>query len=529
MSGVYTSQSDRFLQTYASAARTHAQILARGAGAEDGQAAGYGLLPQDRTAIWSECPTIDDRARSPRHRAAHIWSYLQSALCGADVAVLLVLPILSYRAYRGEWLQRDGAIFIEGSCLLTLLGLSLAGAYRRPALQRPIIALNSLAMGGIGAVAAGLDFAFMSRWFGDISRMWIVVTALVVAICLTLTHLGMTVVADRLMRSGRLRERVALVGSGPMSRDILKKFGAASVPEVTVVGIFDDRKRRSPHCPGGQEVCGDTDSLLDYVRRFGIDRVILALPWSANDRILRLITKLRQAPVRIDVVPNTFVWELTSGLSHIHSVPVVTVANHRVDHQLDWSKRLEDVVLAGLMLVCFAPILLGIAIAIRLESPGPILYRQKRLGFNNEIFEILKFRSMYHGSLPDVGTRQATKNDPRVTRVGRFIRRTSLDELPQLLNVLHGTMSIAGPRPHALPTNDQFGHIVDEYFARHNVKPGITGWAQINGHRGETDTVDKMQRRVQCDVYYIENWSLMLDIKIVILTALRVWFQKTAY
>jgi exopolysaccharide biosynthesis polyprenyl glycosylphosphotransferase len=181
------------------------------------------------------------------------------------------------------------------------------------------------------------------------------------------------------------------------------------------------------------------------------------------------------------------------------------------------------------MLLAIAPVMIAVAICIRLDSPGPILFRQKRFGFNNEIFEVYKFRSMYTGESADPDAKQATKCDPRITPVGRFIRQTSLDELPQLLQVLSGTMSLVGPRPHAVPHNDHYGKVIDGYFARHNVKPGITGWAQVNGHRGETDTVDKMNCRVRYDLEYIDRWSLLFDIKIVILTAIRIWFQKTAY
>jgi putative colanic acid biosynthesis UDP-glucose lipid carrier transferase len=171
----------------------------------------------------------------------------------------------------------------------------------------------------------------------------------------------------------------------------------------------------------------------------------------------------------------------------------------------------------------------AIAVAIKMDSPGPVLFRQRRYGFNNEDIEVLKFRTMYHFRPPEVGFVQATRDDPRVTRLGALLRKSSLDELPQLFNVLGGSMSLIGPRPHAIAHNEQFVPLVASYDARHKVKPGITGWAQVNGFRGETDNIEKMRARVEHDIYYIENWSLWFDLKILILTALVVWTHPNAY
>jgi putative colanic acid biosynthesis UDP-glucose lipid carrier transferase len=170
-----------------------------------------------------------------------------------------------------------------------------------------------------------------------------------------------------------------------------------------------------------------------------------------------------------------------------------------------------------------------VAIAIKLDTPGPVFFKQRRLGFNNREFEIYKFRSMRHRAQPEARTPQASRNDPRITRVGRIIRKTSIDELPQLFNVLNGTMSLVGPRPHALDHNEEYSRQIRGYFARHKVKPGITGWAQVNGLRGETETLDKMEARIRHDVYYAENWSLFFDIRILIQTVLVVLFQRSAY
>jgi Undecaprenyl-phosphate glucose phosphotransferase len=239
---------------------------------------------------------------------------------------------------------------------------------------------------------------------------------------------------------------------------------------------------------------------------------------------------MRTVPVRIDLVPNNVVWQFPAmNMERLGGVPVVTIANSRVDEQMGIVKRLEDLVISTLLLIGASPIFLLIALLTKLDSKGPVIFKQRRHGFNNQIFEVYKFRSMTVAACADVNVEQVRRNDSRVTRFGKFLRSSSLDELPQLFNVLLGQMSIVGPRPHAVQHNREYGAIISEYYARHNVKPGITGWAQVNGLRGETDTVEKMHRRVEYDLHYIEHWSLLLDLKIILKTVFVVWFHHNAY
>lgn len=213
----------------------------------------------------------------------------------------------------------------------------------------------------------------------------------------------------------------------------------------------------------------------------------------------------------------------------VDGIPVTEIASAPLTGWSGLVKQTEDKIVAAIVMVMLSPLMLGLALAIRLDSAGPILFRQKRYGFNNEVIVVYKFRSMYHNRPPETGVPQATKHDPRVTRVGRILRRTSLDELPQLLNVLKGDMSLIGPRPHAVEHNEQYAKLIGGYHGRHKVKPGITGWAQVNGFRGETDTVDKMRMRVEHDIHYIENWSVWFDLKILVMTAFIGWTSKNAY
>jgi Undecaprenyl-phosphate glucose phosphotransferase len=239
----------------------------------------------------------------------------------------------------------------------------------------------------------------------------------------------------------------------------------------------------------------------------------------------------RPLVMNIRLCPDMIAFHLPHRqLSHVAGVPMLNVFDKPLSGWGLILKSLEDRALAAFILFLISPLLALIALAIKVDSRGPILFRQKRYGFNNEVIEVLKFRSMYTDRKDtDTAVVQATKRDPRVTTVGRILRRTSLDELPQFVNVLMGTMSIVGPRPHAVSHNEQYAVVIDEYLARHRVKPGITGWAQVNGLRGETETLEKMEQRVRYDLYYIENWSLLFDIRIILRTLFVGFSHPNAY
>jgi Undecaprenyl-phosphate glucose phosphotransferase len=249
--------------------------------------------------------------------------------------------------------------------------------------------------------------------------------------------------------------------------------------------------------------------------------------------VLQILRKLRSLPVDIRLAPDLVGFRLLhASYSHVGGVPLLNVFHKPLT---DWkliAKEIEDRVLAFLLLLFLAPLFLVVALAIKVDSRGPVFFRQKRYGFNNHLIGVYKFRSMYHELSDQKAEKLVTRNDPRVTRVGAFLRKTSIDELPQLFNVLFGEMSIVGPRPHALSAKAAdrlYEEVVAEYAARHRVKPGITGWAQVMGWRGETDTIEKIQKRVEHDLYYIENWSLAFDIKILVLTFFAVLKPENAY
>jgi Undecaprenyl-phosphate glucose phosphotransferase len=277
----------------------------------------------------------------------------------------------------------------------------------------------------------------------------------------------------------------------------------------------------------------ELENLSHIIGREEIDQIYIVVPWVDTPGILQELQQFRQFAAEIFVLPD-------DRRVHTHQLGVGTIGERLslqvVDRPINgwdlWLKRMEDIIVAGTIILFLLPVIALIALAIRLDSPGPIFFKQKREGFNGGVFELWKFRSMYHDKSDAGAMRQTSRNDDRVTRVGRFIRRTSLDELPQFFNVLQGGMSVVGPRPHALKTQ-ALGHelkdVAEQYATRHRVKPGLTGWAQVNGCRGELDSFEKVQKRVDYDIDYIDNWSLWFDVKIVLLTALLVVYDQAAY
>jgi Undecaprenyl-phosphate glucose phosphotransferase len=279
----------------------------------------------------------------------------------------------------------------------------------------------------------------------------------------------------------------------------------------------------------GGELATTAQDIVSHVRRSAPDAIDIALPWQRWDEIKTLSEAFRAVPLPVRLIPDSTAAEILGYRGRRR--PTEFAVELQREPLTSWelrSKRALDLLLAGAALFVLSPLFLAIAIAVRLDAPGPVLFQQRRRGFNGQMFAIYKFRSM---SVLENGTtiRQATRDDPRVTRVGRWLRRSSLDELPQLINVLRGDMSLVGPRPHAVAHDDQYTRLIANYAFRHHVKPGITGWAQVNGFRGETPTVETMQRRIDHDLWYIANWSFWGDLLILLRTGLHLFRAPNAY
>ena len=325
------------------------------------------------------------------------------------------------------------------------------------------------------------------------------------------------------------RRRAIIVGAGHLGTELRGRFANDSALGVDVAGFFDDRALERTELVDPQKLLGRLGEIPEYVNQNSIDLVYITLPMASQPRTLALLDALRDTTASVYIVPDIFVSDLIQArVDHIHGMPVVALTESPTLGVSGIGKRISDVVIASLILLMIWPLLLALAIGVKLSSPGPVIFKQRRYGLDGHEILIYKFRSM---SVCEDGAaiQQAGRCDPRITRFGAFIRRTSLDELPQFINVLQGRMSVVGPRPHAVAHNEQYRKLIKGYMLRHKVKPGITGWAQVNGLRGETETLDKMRARVQYDIDYMRNWSLMFDLMIIAKTLVVVWRDQNAY
>jgi Undecaprenyl-phosphate glucose phosphotransferase len=443
------------------------------------------------------------------------------------------------------WLARSmltalSALHVNGSLFLaTVTGsfvaaecLFRAGAYRLTSLRSLGAQLKRLPRPVLAGGASILVCLFLMPRDGLVYREWPFVWLFSSAVALVSSRIYLSRLLNAWIGSGRLARRVAVIGAGDFSREFIERL-RSEPHSYTVVGLYDDRLSRIPAEQDGVKVRGSVLDLLERSREEQIDLIVIALPLWAIARISMIMDQIGSAVADICLTTDFVGFRYRSSqLSSVGSNPVVLVEERPLK---DWraAKKLAfDLVIGSLMLVFLAPLLALIALAIRLDSPGPILFRQPRLGFNNRLFTCYKFRTMHNGMTDLLGDRQATRGDLRITRLGNWLRKLSLDELPQLLNVLKGNMSLVGPRPHPPNTKAEdrlFTDVVAKYAFRHRVKPGITGWAQINGWRGETKTMEQIENRVACDLAYIENWSIWFDLRIMVLTITREILSRHAF
>jgi Undecaprenyl-phosphate glucose phosphotransferase len=372
---------------------------------------------------------------------------------------------------------------------------------------------------------------FILKRSDDFSRVWLTTWAMISAAALCGFRLFVAGAAQKLVRSGRLRKNVAVIGANEVGRELAAKLAEGELG-TRLVGLFDERRSRIAGGPGDGATVRPLSSLDKLLSTAGVDEVVIAIPPSPSGRISELIRRFHPFPVSLRVLsPAGYENFQVLDSRRYGEVGTFCVMGKPLDEAAVVLKRIEDIVIALLCLLPILPLILLIALWIKLDSPGPVFFRQKRLGANNLPFDLLKFRSMYVEQADPLGHQLTQADDPRVTRVGRLLRRTSMDELPQLINVLRGEMSLVGPRPHPLAANAAgvaYARAVTEYPIRHRVKPGITGWAQVNGWRGQTATIEQIRRRVEHDIYYIENWSLTFDFFILGRTVLTVLSRENA-
>jgi len=450
------------------------------------------------------------------------------AILGAGTAAL------HWDSYNVDW-RLGGLVVLLGTVIGTNF-LHIAGAHRFAQFGRLDLALARVLLGWLLTLAALFAATHVIDPITATDGPWIAAWFTGGALLLG----GSRFLLWRQMRdwehAGRLGEVVAIVGAGPVAQRLLRDLNAHHATQranLRIVGVYDDQASHLPaHCMG-HPIRGTVDDLVEDARRLGIDTVIVALPLAEDRLLVDTLNRLCLVPVDVRLCPDAFGLRLGEiQASHMGGHTFLNVVDRPLRDGRWAIKALEDRILGAAILALIAPVLLAIAIAIKLDSPGPVFFRQKRYGYNNRLIEVWKFRSMYT-EMTDANAEQLTRrDDPRITRLGAFLRRTSLDELPQFLNVLRGEMSIVGPRPHALSAKAGtllYQEAVKYYDARHRVKPGITGWAQVNGWRGETDTVEQIRKRVEHDLFYIDNWSILLDFRIIARTVLGGFMGRHAF
>ncbi|MEM9054999.1 MAG: exopolysaccharide biosynthesis polyprenyl glycosylphosphotransferase [Pseudomonadota bacterium] len=440
------------------------------------------------------------------------------------------LDILLASALAWYFLDLSGANILSASVSQILpfvlipvtasFGLQSASAYQF-GLQKGIVhhLLRTANGAGLALAALGLITYFLYQGSG---ARWPILAALVTWLTLIGLHAHVLVFTRHLVRAGWISENVVIVGATANARRLIARN--AETRELNIVGIFDDRLSRAPKDVGGAPLLGRLDDLLTWERLPEIDRIVVTVTSDARDRVRSLVDRLRILPQRVVLLLDLEGFDPeTESLAEIAHSPAAYVSGSPRDSRRAITKRISDLIFASAMLVAFSPLFLILAVAIKLESKGPVFFRQRRHGFNNQIIRVWKFRSMRDDpAAAEYMSQQTLAEDPRITRIGRLIRRTSIDELPQLFNVLKGEMSIVGPRPHAVGmTAEELSvqSIVGDYAHRHRVKPGITGWAQINGSRGPVHTKELVRERVRLDMEYVNRSSFWFDCYIMLMTA----------
>ena len=453
-----------------------------------------------------------------------------------EFALLFLSGVAVYCLYVGffTYLAWQYPLAIAAASFLAVVLLDVTDCYQISALMRPLANFGRILLVWAGTFALMALTAFLLKMSEDYSRLLFGIWFIVGFVLIFGLRLVMSKLIRRWARDGRMERRAVIVGGGKAAELLIRSVEQQPYNDIRICGIFDDRDdRRSPPLVAGYPKLGTISELIEFARIARIDMLIVSLPITAELRVLQLLKKLWVLPVDIRLSAHSNALQFRPrAYSYIGSVPMLDIFDKPINGWDSVAKRAFDIVFSIFGIVVFSPIMLATAIAIKLDSKGPVLFRQKRHGFNNEVIEVYKFRSMYADQSDPTARKTVTRNDPRVTRVGRFIRKTSIDELPQFFNSLLGSLSLIGPRPHAVAAQSHnllYNEVVDGYFARHKVKPGVTGWAQINGWRGEMDTDEKIRMRTEYDLYYIENWSLLFDLKILFMTPVKLLDTENAY
>lgn len=441
------------------------------------------------------------------------WFYqvtLPSEVWVAGLLAGLLFQILAeftdiYRSWRAEslWAETRQVVLCWGLCFVTMFCFGQLSSLEQTLFSWPRAA----------------------QWFASVAGLMLV------------WRMSVRMLLRELRARGYNTRKVAIVGSSKLATEVASRMKAADWAGYKIHGFFDYSPQQAndqfrqlcARTDVERQTVGSIDELVEIACGGQVDSIYIALPLREEQRIQEILSRLSNSTATVNVVPDLFVFELLHARTfNLNGLPVFSLVGEPMRGMSGWGKRVEDIILAALILTLIAPLLLVVAAMIKLTSRGPALFKQQRYGLDGKPIKVWKFRTM---TVMENGSdfKQATKGDNRITPVGAFLRKTSLDELPQFFNVLQGSMSIVGPRPHAVAHNEEFRGQVKNYMRRHKIKPGITGWAQINGWRGETDTLEKMEKRVEYDLHYIQNWSVWWDLKIIAKTVFKGFIGKNVY
>lgn len=451
-----------------------------------------------------------------------------------EMLIVMSIGVVGYYAYVNPASSVNLThylVAITFVCFMLAFVLHTVNVYSIQAFNTPIRQTPKLWLGVTVVFAMFATGIFFLKMGDTFSRVWLAAWYILSVLFILFARFVFAAILKEWCAEGRIYRRAVIVGGGEQGVAVIKELENSENTDIRICGVFDERSDdRVPTHIEGYPKLGNYDELVEFGRKSRIDLLIVTLPLTAEGRIMSVLKKLWVLPVDIRLAAHTTKLRFRPrAYSYIGNVPFIDIFDKPM---ADWDfvlKWIFDKVVALIAIILLSPLMLAAALAVKFTSKGPIIFKQKRHGFNNELIEVYKFRSMYTEMSDADASKLVTKDDPRVTPVGRFIRKSSIDELPQLFNVLKGELSIVGPRPHALSAkaaSQNYHNVVDGYFARHRVKPGITGWAQINGWRGETDTEEKIKKRVEHDLYYIENWSIFLDLYIILCTPYSLLFDK---
>ena len=459
------------------------------------------------------------------------WMELQSVFSRLIDVVLIVLGAAVAMLFRPEgeaYLLADGA-FVAISVASALLLFPLFGIYRSWRGRSKLRLVGHIALAWLVSQACAVAVMFALHRTASVSRLWVACLMLSTGVALVVSRFIVYLILSRMRHAGHDLRTVGVVGIGAHCENVIAKAAASPTSGFRVVASCISQPTTNLDMPG-MSVCPDLKAFAAAVRAKKVPEVWVALPMTEERALRGVLDEFAGDLVNIRFIPDVGSLAMFDGeMVELMGAPAVNLVAPPLPRVALLQKAIFDRLFATVTLILIAPLMVAIAVAVKLSSQGPVFFRQTRKGADGKTFRIFKFRTM-HVHAPKTGViQQATRNDPRITRLGGFLRRTSLDELPQFLNVLRGEMSVVGPRPHATEHDDYYQKIVDGYIHRYRIKPGITGWAQVNGFRGETDRLEKMQGRVEYDMYYLRNWSLRLDIRIVIATFMKGLVHRNAY